>query len=76
MKSQIQTDFDAHWGKNFSESIPQIKIQEAEKFFTPVIPLLRSKESKVFEAGCGDGVHWTFIKELDNQRLSYTGIDI
>jgi len=76
MNYKIQTDFDAHWERNFSESIPQIKIQEAEKFFTPVIPLLRSRESKIFEAGCGDGVHWTFIKNLKNDRGSYTGIDI
>lgn len=76
MNSKIQTDFDAHWKKNFSESIPQIKIQEAEKFFGPVIPFLRSREFRVFEAGCGDGVHWTFIKSLKNDRLSYTGIDI
>jgi ubiquinone/menaquinone biosynthesis C-methylase UbiE len=76
MNCRIQSDFDDHWGKNFSAAIPRSKITEAQKFFRPVITLLKSQETKVFEAGCGDGVHWTFIRNLKNDGLSYTGIDI
>jgi ubiquinone/menaquinone biosynthesis C-methylase UbiE len=76
INTHLQSDFDDHWEKNFSESISQIKIREAEQYFKPVIDLLMAQPIKVFDGGCGDGVHWAFIRSLKNDRLNYTGIDI
>jgi ubiquinone/menaquinone biosynthesis C-methylase UbiE len=76
VKNQIQSDFDVHWENNFSESIPASKMQAAENFFSPVITRLKWQKINVFEAGCGDGVHWKFIRNMGNEYLRYTGIDI
>lgn len=76
MNRLIQPESDTHWQKNFSDAIPKIKIREAEKFFKPVIPILEKKGYKVLDAGFPDGVHYRLIKSLNNDQLTYTGIEI
>jgi len=75
-KRQIQNDFERHWKSNVLKQVSRNKIKEAESFFRPVADLLRTGGVKVLDVGCGDGVHWRYLRSLGNNHLHYTGIDI
>lgn len=76
VNQQLQDDFDQHWQVNSLSQISDSKLYQAEIFFRPVIPLLRTQPLKILDVGCGDGVHWHYLRHLGNEQLYYTGIDI
>lgn len=76
MNQQIQTEFNQHWQINTLTQISNSKLREAENFFLPVNNLLCSHPVKILDVGCGDGVHWSYLRNLDNQKFHYVGIDI
>lgn len=75
-KSHGKGYFDQHWKEYGPAQVPEVKLREAKAFFGPIIELLKDGELKVLDVGCGDGVHWHFLRGLGNSGTAYTGIDI
>jgi len=76
VEQRVQSDFDQHWRVNPLSQVSDSKLREAASFFRPIVELLRTQPVKVLDVGCGDGVHWHYLRRLKNEQLSYTGIDI
>jgi SAM-dependent methyltransferase len=70
--------FDTHWEKNGNE-IPNKKLKVAEEFLQPIlntsVDKLINGSTKVLDVGCGDGVHYTVLKN-SGFGAQYLGIDI
>lgn len=76
MNQQIQSDFNQHWQTNPLSQVPRNKLCGAASFFRPVFDLLCTQKARVLDVGCGDGVQWHYLRNLGNEQLNYTGVDI
>lgn len=60
------SDFESHWDFNESEKIPSEKFNAADKFLRFLIEETKAKNGiRVLDAGCGDGVHGLYLKDID-----------
>lgn len=76
-KKQDNTDYYAsHWQLFQQEDVPQTKLDGAQHFFSPVMKELQESNISILDAGCGDGVHWRYLRSLPNQNFTYCGIDV
>jgi dTDP-4-amino-4,6-dideoxygalactose transaminase/ubiquinone/menaquinone biosynthesis C-methylase UbiE len=75
-RSSEQNCYDKHWKNHGQRDVPDSKLREAMVFFNPVLDQLKSEALKVLDVGCGNGVHWRFLRGIGNRNLSYTGVDI
>ena len=67
--------YDSHW-KNFAElDYPTVKIEQAKDFFCPVLNII-NKSKTILDVGCGDGVHWNYLKKIEKIEIDYTGVDV
>jgi ubiquinone/menaquinone biosynthesis C-methylase UbiE len=74
-------DFGEHWENNATESIPESKLDEANKFLQPVFKFQekQNRSLKILDGGCGDGIHLLeleknyFVKQ--HNSIAY-GIDM
>ncbi|MFC1975139.1 class I SAM-dependent DNA methyltransferase [Chloroflexota bacterium] len=76
MDEQTRRYFEEHWGTHISGVVASSKVSQAERFFAPILDSLRSHPLTILDVGCGDGVHWRYLRSLDNPQLKYTGVDI
>lgn len=70
--------FNKHW-KSYNHEIPEQKLKVAEDFLLPLIKSFKAKKNKkslkVLDVGCGDGVHYRVIRDL-NLQIDFYGVDI
>jgi len=67
--------YDSHW-EDFSDLVyPAVKIERARDFFRPVLNSINDKKT-ILDIGCGDGVHWNYLKRIENSPVIYSGVDI
>lgn len=67
--------YDSHWQNFAGVSYPDAKIDKARKFFNPVIDKI-SDRMEILDVGCGDGVHWFYLRNVLEKDFSYNGIDV
>lgn len=76
-KQDNNTDYYAsHWQIFQQEDVPQTKLDGAQHFFSPVMKELQKDKISILDAGCGDGVHWRYLRSLPSQNFTYCGIDV
>jgi len=68
--------YASHWQLFQQEDVPQNKLDGAQHFFSPVMKELQESNISILDAGCGDGVHWRYLRSLPNQNFTYCGIDV
>lgn len=70
--------FDKHWNTH-NHVIPNEKIKVARNFLFPVLSQISNRKEfnrfKILDVGCGDGVHYQVIDNL-NSNIDFSGIDI
>jgi len=67
--------YDTHW-QNFADlDYPQVKLDKVKNFFSPVISEI-TEGKKLLDVGCGDGVHWQYLKRIAEKPVNYRGVDI
>ena len=72
---QTSNYYDSHWRDFAAVEYPKSKLSQASNFFSPIINNIRDDQS-ILDVGCGDGVHWFFLKKNLGLPIKYTGIDI
>ena len=72
---QTSNYYNSHWRDFAAGHYPESKLLQASNFFDPIINNIRDNQS-ILDIGCGDGVHWFFLKKSRNLRIKYSGIDI
>ena len=76
-KQDSNSDYYAsHWQIFQKEDVPQTKLDGAQHFFSPVMKELQENNISILDAGCGDGVHWRYLRSLPKQNFTYCGIDV
>ena len=75
-QKRIEQDFQRHWTQNNLDQVPEGKLVEAGKFFLPAMGDLHKTNCRVLDVGCGDGVHWRFLRSMETLNLKYSGLDI
>lgn len=76
-KQDNNSDYYAsHWQIFQKEDVPQTKLDGAGHFFSPVMKELQESNISILDAGCGDGVHWRYLRSLPKQTFTYCGIDV
>ena len=75
MKTNNSDYYDFHWKIFSSIDYSQSKLDKAEVFFSPIENHLRNN-IRILDIGCGDGVHWYYLRQIKNINIDYTGIDI
>jgi ubiquinone/menaquinone biosynthesis C-methylase UbiE len=76
-KNTSNTEYYAsHWEIFQGNEVPTSKLSGAKHFFAPIEEFLQKKELVILDAGCGDGVHWHYLRSLPNQNHHYYGIDV
>jgi SAM-dependent methyltransferase len=74
-KKSTSDYYDSHWSV-FADSVyPKAKIEKVKRFFNPVNKIL-IKSRNLLDVGCGDGIHWYYLKEILKLPILYHGIDI
>jgi len=74
-KQKTGAYYDHHW-KDFADSgFPEVKTVKVRGFFQPIIGRI-NKKTTILDVGCGDGVHWNYIANIEKLPLIYTGIDV
>ncbi len=68
--------YASHWQIFQKENVPQSKIIGAQRFLNPIQDQLQEKDISILDAGCGDGVHWRYLRSLPKQDFNYYGIDV
>ena len=66
--------YDSHWDDFKTLDIPDVKTNNADLFFKQISNSFGSNE-KVLDVGCGNGVHWNFLINIQNYQIEYFGID-
>ncbi len=72
---QTSKYYNSHWRDFATEEYPKSKLLQASTFFSPIIKNICDNQS-ILDVGCGDGVHWFFLKKNLRLPVKYTGIDI
>lgn len=67
--------YDQHWTSYADNPYAEVKTKKAASFFSPIIHKLIN-ETKVLDVGCGDGVHWNYLKRIKNLPINFSGVDI
>ena len=76
-KQNNNSDYYAsHWQLFQQDDVPQTKLDGAGHFFSPVMKELQENNISILDAGCGDGVHWRYLRSLPQQTFTYCGIDV
>ncbi len=76
MTKKLTSDYyDTHWTSFASQQYPQAKLLQAARFFSPVIDQFHNNHT-VLDVGCGDGVHWYYLKKSQRLPVQFTGIDV
>jgi len=68
--------YSNHWQIFQEQEVPQTKILGAQHFFEPIMNNLQKGKISILDAGCGDGVHWRYLRSLPKQNFQYYGIDV
>jgi len=74
-KKQTSDYYNSHWRNFAAGQYPDSKLLQASHFFAPIINNIRDNQS-VLDVGCGDGVHWFYLKKNRKLHIRFTGIDI
>ncbi len=69
-------EFDKHWEINELQELPESKVRVAEKFLEPFIIKGIDEKHLVLDAGCGDGIHLSILKDKIKENASLIGLDI
>jgi len=75
-KTDNQAYYTRHWQQYQDEDVPQTKLLGAQHFFSPIEEQLQKEAISILDAGCGDGVHWRYLRSLPQQAFTYCGIDV
>jgi ubiquinone/menaquinone biosynthesis C-methylase UbiE len=67
--------YDSHWENFASLEYPAVKIEKCRIFFRPVFKFIKHANT-VLDIGCGDGVHWNYLKRIEKLPVNYFGVDI
>ncbi|MCJ7520386.1 MAG: class I SAM-dependent methyltransferase [Anaerolineaceae bacterium] len=67
--------YNTHWTSFASQNYPQAKILQAARFFSPIVEQIQSNQN-ILDIGCGDGVHWHYLKKCQGFPIQFTGIDV
>ena len=67
--------YNTHWTSFANQQYPQAKLLQAARFFSPVIDQFENDHT-VLDVGCGDGVHWYYLKKSQRFPVQFTGIDV
>jgi ubiquinone/menaquinone biosynthesis C-methylase UbiE len=75
-----QSEFEEHWETNSSDSIPEKKLVNAERFLQPAMKSIetQTEEVKILDAGCGDGIHLLKLSQnlkSKNKNVIAFGVD-
>ena len=79
MKKENKTNksyYTNHWEQYQGQDVPSSKINAAGHFLDPVIQKFPKRKIHILDAGCGDGVHWRYLRSLPTQQFLFEGIDI
>jgi ubiquinone/menaquinone biosynthesis C-methylase UbiE len=74
-KKSTSDYYDLHWSVFADSDYPKAKIEKVKRFFNPVNTIL-IKSRNLLDVGCGDGIHWYYLKEILKLPILYHGIDI
>jgi len=76
MAKKKTTDYyDLHW-ENYSDfTYPKVKLEKVREFFHPIIGSINDKY-KILDIGCGDGVHWNYLRRIEKLSINYSGVDV
>lgn len=74
-KHKTKVYYDSHW-KDFANSpYPAVKVEKVKEFFRPVLTSVGNIKT-LLDVGSGDGVHWDYLKRIENVPIKYSGVDI
>jgi ubiquinone/menaquinone biosynthesis C-methylase UbiE len=66
--------YDYHWNDYQTLDIPGVKTANADAFLNQISNNFSSNET-VLDVGCGNGVHWNYLRNIKNYQVDYFGID-
>lgn len=72
---KTDTYYDSHWTEFAELNYPRVKTEQVRDFFHPVVNILKDSKT-ILDIGCGDGVHWNYLKKIEKIEIDYTGVDV